>query len=339
MKSNHLLTWVSSLTIALAAASPARANDQAFVEALTPCLEYVRTEASGQHPQLLLDQGWLALMFTIPAEDGGGMGTDLCGELGNGGLQFGGAYLWPEALQHSEAINIKRGQITEAWLRRTIAAARAHAKTRADISRVTLTALPDGASVTRVYFKLPEASSGATVDLSMDAVVQPKDVRIPDQLTRAAENSAAPVVMAEAMRAPTVDPWAAFAMLRTITKANHAQAKVSRAVFSSFAALLEYRDADQTGRATQFDVLDGSAANLKDDLHAFPAAFKACAMTLSEIEAALAHLRTQTRYQKIAPRLLHLMLQCTAEKPKPHWNLTAMEPFEYFDLPAVIQKP
>jgi hypothetical protein len=341
MHRKHSRISIAPLMAAMLALAPmiAAADDGDFVEALTPCMKYVRDDADGQTPQLVLDQGWLALMISRASDGGGGLIADLCGELGNGGLAFGGAYQWPEALQHSERVSIDRSRIDQAWLKRVIATARSHAKSKHSVNRITITALPDGDSVVRVFFAIAESGADSSVDLSMDAVVQRKNAQLPDQLSRQVETTHSKPPVAEAMAAPTIDPWSAFAQLLTHSQANRAGAKVSRVVFSSFAANLEYRDAANIGRVTRFDFLNGSAGNLKDELHTFPAAFKACALTLSEIKAALAHLRQETKHQDIAPRLQHLMLQCSADKPNPHWNLIAMEPFEYFDLPANLQKP
>ena len=95
----------------------------AFVTELLPCLEQFQ-EASAEHRyQVVLDQGWTASLFSIAEKDGGGLGTDLCGELGNGGLEFGGSYAWPESLGEPKAVNQKL--ITPAWLDLIIRNARA----------------------------------------------------------------------------------------------------------------------------------------------------------------------------------------------------------------------
>ena len=107
-----------------------------------------------------------------------------------------------------------------------------------------------------------------------------------------------------------------------------------RLTLSSFAAGLVYRDASSVIRQTEFNYIDAQADQVTDASFEFPSAFKTCTMTLTQVKNAVAKVALQKRYQAIAKRLQHLILECSEAKPKPHWSLVALEPFEYFDLPA-----
>jgi len=341
MKRWTALTLVLAMALALTSGS-AWAREQ-FVRALEPCLDYVRKEASGQHFQLVMDQGWLALLFPLESAQAG-LGSDLCGELGNGGLAFGGGYAWPAELgpeNGPENSGIDRSMVNAAWLERAIIAARTSARTSAPVRRVTLTALPEPREyLVRVQFGSAEAEAeraeGASVDLNRKLRVVARDVRIPDELPRQVAGAQSEA-SGETAAAPTVDPIAAYGLLLEKTEAAGSRAKVARVALANFGANLNYRNPGSNGmRQTAYDYIDAQATNLRDEVFEFPAAFKPCTMSLAEAQFAIEHVVTVARVRELAPRLQHLILECSAKNPKPHWSAIAMDPFEYFDLPAKL---
>ena len=325
------LAAVALLTIA----APVALARDAFVTALLPCLELLQKPDSDARYQIVLDQGWTATLFRIAEKDGGGLGTDLCGELSGGGMEFAGTYSWPESL--GKAIAVSQNIVTPAWLDQVIRKARAKIATGAPVQRVSITALAEpNAHLVRVQFANAEADSNAvaSVDLNSAGVVIARDSRVPDQFPRKAESDQASPVVAETIAAPSVDPRQALALLYAATQAQP-DATVVRLTMSSFSAGLVYRNgAKGPIRQTEFNYIDAQADTVKDELFEFPAAFKTCAMTLPQVQNAVAKVALQKRYQAIAKRLQHLILECSEAKPKPHWSLVALEPFEYFDLPA-----
>ena len=307
----------------------------AFVTELLPCLEQFQ-EASAEHRyQVVLDQGWTASLFSIAEKDGGGLGTDLCGELGNGGLEFGGSYAWPESLGEPKAVNQKL--ITPAWLDLIIRNARAKNTAGIPVQRISITPLAEpNAHHVRVQFASAEADPDgvATVDLNVAGVVIARDTRVPDQFPPKAESEHAPAAAAESISAPSVDPRQALELLFAGTQAKP-DAMVLRLTLSSFNAGLVYRNgAAGAIRQTQFNYTAEQADTVSDEVFDLPPAFEPCAMSLNQAKTAVGKVAQQKRYQAIAKRLQHLLLECSKAKPKPHWSLFALEPFEYFDLPA-----
>lgn len=319
---------------ALSNSSNAAVRDP-FVVALLPCLEQFQEAPTDSRYQIVLDQGWTATLFAIAEKDGGGLGTDLCGQLDGGGLEFGGAYSWPENLGTPKAVTLSL--VTPTWLDTVVRNARAKSGSGAPVLRVSITALsqPDSHLV-RVQFANAEADNNgiASVDLNADGVVIEHNARVPDQFPRKAEANRAPEAVAEAVAAPSVDPRQALTILLAATQAKP-DAKIVRLVLSSFSASIDYRNgANGDIRQTQFNYIDSQASAATDELFEFPPALRECAMTLGQAKNAVAKVAMQKRFSAISKRLQHLILECSAASPKPRWSLTALEPFEYFYLPA-----
>jgi|GEM_PF-2206633 len=329
------LTFVFTLPLHAGAEDP-------FVDALEPCLELFKGEPTDSRYQVVLGQGWTSALFAVAKEDGGNLGSDMCGELGDSDWDTGGPYLWPAGLgemTERNAVNLEA--ITPIWLDHIIASARAVNQSREPIRRITVTHLPETAAVlVRVQFAAAKAQAEApdSVELNQFGVVIARDVRVPDQLARApAESNATPAVIAEMMSAPTIDPQNALALLLSKTQAEP-DAQIIRLTLSSFSAGLVYRNSpDAPIRQTEFNFLDAQASGLADAPFEFPAAFKACNLRLQQVKNAVAKVVLQKRYKSAATRLQHLLLECSVDKPKPHWSLVALEPFEYFDLPGQIE--
>ncbi len=333
----RLICYLAMLGIFSLVGAPYAAARDAFVTALLPCLEQSQKIIVDSHYQIVLDQGWAATLFKIAEKDGGGLGTDLCGELGGGGLEFSGTYSWPETLGVPKTVN--QGLVTPAWLDMIIRNARAKNGSGASIQRITVTALAQPNShLVRVQFANAEADSKSvtSVDLNAAGVVVARNNRVPDQFPRKAEVDHAPTAVAETIAAPSVDPRQALALLIAGTQAK-SDATVLRLTLSSFNAGLDYRNG-RSGeiRQTEFTYVNAQANAVTDESFEFPAAFKPCAMTLEQAKNAVAKVALQKRYQAIAKRLQHLILECSAAKPSPHWSLVALEPFEYFELPTEL---
>lgn len=322
-----------TLTILSLLTTPYAAARDAFVTALLPCLEQFQEKPTELRYQVLLDQGWTATLLSIAEKDGGGLGTDLCGELGDGGLEFGGSYRWPESLGAPKAVT--QSLVTPAWLDQVISNARTKSATGAPVQRISITALPEAdAHLARVQFVSAAAEAIASVDLNAAGSVIKRDRRVPDQFPRKAESDDRPAVAAETMAAPSVDPRQALALLISATQAKP-DASVVRLTLSSFSAGMAYRvNASGAIRQTQFNYINGGAGTVTDEVFEFPAALKPCKITLAQAQATVAKVALQKRYQAIAKRVQHLIFECSADKPKPRWTLYALEPFEYFDLPA-----
>jgi hypothetical protein len=329
-----LLTVVFALPMHAAASDP-------FVRRLVPCLEFFKGEALDPRYQVVLGQGWTVSLFEVAKEDGGNLGSDLCGDLDASDWDTNGAYLWPERLgEMGEGDAVNLNMITPLWLGLIIDGARAVEKTRAPIQRITITGLPEpGAVLVRVQFAALEAQAEApaSVDLNQQGEVLARETRVPDQLARAPIEVEARAQPAESVSAPTIDPQNALALLLGATKAEPS-AQIIRLTLSSFSAGLVYRNGPNAPiRQTEFNFIDAQASGLSDAEFEFPSAFKACNMRLQQVKNALAKVILQKRYQSTATRLQHLLLECSDDKPKPHWSLVALEPFEYFDLPGQIE--
>jgi len=331
----RLICHIASFGIFVLIATPNAAARDAFVTALLPCLEQFQDAPTDSRYQIVLDQGWTATLFAIAEKDGGGLGTDLCGQLDGGGLEFGGAYTWPESLGAPKAVT--QSLITPTWLDTVIGNARAKSGTGVPVKRVSVTALVGPNShLVRVQFAQAEADTKgvASVDLNAAAVVIDRDTGVPDQFPRKAEADHAPQAVAEAVAAPSVDPRQALVLLLAATQAKP-DATVVRLTLSSFSAGIDYRNgANSEIRQTQFNYMDSQASSATDELFEFPPALKTCSMSIEQTKNSVAKLVLQKRYQTVAKRLQHLILECSEENPKPRWLLTALEPFEYFFLPA-----
>ena len=336
-----LLAFVFSFSVPL----HATAHDP-FVSAIEPCIEVFKEQADDLRFQIVLGQGWTSALFYVEganANGNGNLGSDMCGDLGASDWDMNGPYLWPEGLgELSEADAVNVSMITPDWLDRMINSARAVHKTPGPIQRITITELPEkDAILVRVQFAAVEAQAEAppSVDFNQQGDVMQRDVRVPDQLARAPEASgseAPSAVVAESVSAPTIDPQNALALLLSKTQAEP-DAQIIRLTLNSFSAGLVYRNgASAPIRQTEFNFIDAQASGLADAPFEFPAAFKACNMRLEQVKKAVAKVALQKRYQAISARLQHLLLECSDDKPKPHWSLVALEPFEYFDLPGQI---
>lgn len=315
-----------------------------FVEAITPCLESFQStpspsDADAARYRIELGQGWTAGLFAIPAEDGGGLGSDLCGDLSDAAMRFAdGRYTWPTSLGERRAVFLD--MVTPIWLEMILRNARAaQGGTDAGVHSVSITALPDGHNhLVRVHFAAAEAEAERSLSVDLDAggTVLARHPDVPDQFPRMAQTDMVASPRAEGMAAPTIDPPEALRMLWANTGAA-SDAQIVRLTLSSFAAGLVYRNgASAPIRQTQFNFVGGAASGMTDDAFEFPGAFKACAMTRSQVEKAVGNVVKQKRYQASAARLQHLLLECSDDKPKPHFSLVALEPFEYFDLPATF---
>ena len=328
---------IATLAILTLLTAPHATARDAFVTALLPCLELLQKPDSDPRYQIVLDRGWTATLFNIAEKDGGGLGTDLCGELSGGGMEFAGTYSWPESL--GKPIAVSQSMVTPAWLDQIIRNARAKNASGAPVQRISITALTEpNAHLVRVEFANAEADPNAvaSVDLNSAGVVITHDSRVPDQFPLKAESDQTPPTVVEAIAAPSVDPRQALALLIAGSQAKP-DATVVRVTLSSFSAGLVYRNAANGPiRQTEFNYIEAQADTVTDELFEFPAAFKTCAMTLPQVNNAVAKVALQKRYQAIAKRLQHLILECSEAKPKPHWSLVALEPFEYFDLPAEL---
>jgi hypothetical protein len=312
-----------------------------FVDTLEPCLKFFNDEAADPRYQVVLGQGWTVSLFEVAKEHGGNLGSDICGDLDASDWDLNGPYRWPDDLgELGEGNAVKLKMITSPWLALMIERARAVDKTRAPIQRITITGLPEpGAVLVRVKFATLEAQAEApaSVDLNQQGEVLTRENRVPDQLERAPAKVEVPAPQAEASAAPTIDPQNALAMLLGATNAEP-DAQIIRVTLSSFSAGLVYRNGANTPiRQTEFNYVDAQASGLSDAEFEFPSAFKACDMRLQQVKNAVAKVVLQKRYQSTAKRLQHLLLECSDDKPKPHWSLIAMEPFEYFDLPGQIE--
>jgi hypothetical protein len=306
-----------------------------FITGLEGCLELLQSDSAEPRYQIVLGPNWSVALFKISKDDGGNLGSDMCGDLSASEWDMGGAYAWPASLGELKPVN--QQMITRVWLDQIIDNARASSKNRAPIKRISITMLPDGdGHLTRVQFVSAEAKAEASdsVDLDEQANVVTHDPRLPDQFARVEIDASVPKMPAESVSAPSADPKTALSLLLSITQAQ-SDAKVIRVTLTNFDAGLVYRNqGDAQTRQARFDFTGGEAGNLADEPFEFPAAFKECAMTLTQVEAAIGKIILQKRYQAIAARLQYLLLECSKENPKPHWFLTAMEPFEYFELPA-----
>ena len=331
----RMICYIASFGISTLIATPYAAARDPFVTALLPCLEQFQEAPTDSRYQIVLDQGWTATLFAIAEKDGGGLGTDLCGKLDGGAMEFAAAYTWPENLGAPKAVT--QSLVSPTWLDTVIRNARANGGTGAPVQRVSITALAQPNShLVRVQFASAEADTKgiASVDLDADGVVIKHDTRVPDQFPRKAEANRAPEAVAEAVAPPSADPRQALSILLAATQAKP-DAKVVRLVLSSFSAEIDYRNgANSDIRQTQFNYMDAQASTATDELFEFPTAFKECAMTLEQAKNAVAKVALQKRFSAVSKRLQHLILECSEENPKPRWLLTALEPFEYFYLPA-----
>jgi hypothetical protein len=339
------LTQLALSTVLCAALSalpvPALARD-AFVKALLPCLESLSTSSTDDDPALaryhvVLGQSWLASLFAVAEKDGGNLGSDMCGEIGSG-WDLNGPYAWPSSLgEPMQKVDLE--MITPVWLDHIIESARAKQNTRAPISRISITRLPEpNTHLVRVAFAAAEAQAEApeSIDLNQHGEVIARDTRVPDQFARI-DAEPPQKVQAEAVLPATRAPLDALKLLLSATKAKPT-AQILRLTLTNFDAGLVYRNPGASDtRQTRFDYIDGEPINLADASFEFPPAFKACAMSLQQIQTAVHKVVQQKRYQSSAARLQYLLLECSQDKPKPHWSLVAQEPFEYFDLPGQIE--
>lgn len=325
------------------AAEPPSKRAQAFVAKLEPCMELLEAKTSSDTYQIIFGNAWQVQLFEIAASDGGGLGSDMCGELD--GVHMGG-YDMPEGLGWESipaGARLNETTFTPAWLRRALANAEAALPSKGarklDIQRVTVSLLPDESQfLVRVFFVEPnaemqaEAPAAITVDLNSGLQPIERDSRVPDILEPRTATEAPPTL--EQASAPSVDPQAAWqSLLRGSPKI--AEATIARVIFSNFAANVNYQSgAAKSMRNASYDFLDGQERNFQDGDFEFPAAFKKCALTAKQVDSAIAGIKKNAKFQSLAPRLLHLILECRAERGKAKWNLTAMEPFEYLDVPA-----
>ncbi len=337
-----------------------------FVSAITPCLEQLRAPADATNDidatryQIVLGQGWSAGLFAIADEHGGNLGTDLCGDLGTEALAFAeGRFAWPESLGERRAVELS--MLTPTWLEMILREARAHnlhhnssssaerdrtnhkssrsaerdrTKNKSIVQRVIITPLPDTEVTHLVRIKFAGAEAGMTVDLDINGKLLKRYAELPDEFPKATESEVANQPTVESIAAPTVDPRQALRLLLANTGAK-SDAMVLRLTLSSFSAGLVYKNkVNGAIRQTEFNFIDGAASNITDQAFDFPATLKACAMSMQKVEKAVEQVSKQKRYQKAAKRLQHLLLECSDQKPTPHFSLIALEPFEYFDLPA-----
>jgi hypothetical protein len=335
-------TLATALCIALSALPvPALAREM-FVQALEPCMESLSTSSTDDAPNqaryhVVLGQSWMVSLFAVAEKDGGNLGSDMCGELGSG-WDLNGPYQWPASLgEPMQAVHLD--MITPVWLDHIIQSARAAQKTQAPISRISITRLPEpNAHLVRVKFAAAEAQAEAaeSVDLNQNGDVIARDSRVPEQFARI-DSEPAKNMQAEAVLPATRAPLDALKLLLSATKAK-SNAQILRLTLTNFDAGLVYRNPGESEiRQTRFDYIDGEPINLADASFEFPAAFQACAMSLQQVQTAVNKVAQQKRYQSSEARLQYLLLECSKDKPKPHWSLVAQEPFEYFDLPGQIE--
>jgi hypothetical protein len=324
------------VVIGMALSCSAHAQD-AFVDELKPCLDYVQ-KAEGKHHQLVMGQGWTSLLFELEAKDGGGLGHDLCGELGNGGLEFAQTFAFPEVFD-AKGPGIDHSLISAAWLDQVIRAARDFARHRLPVARVTLSRVKDGKHVVRVYFSQAEADTDEmlAVDLDEQARVIARFYNLPDQLEAKLESETPQASVAESDSAPTIDVLEALRRVTSASSADAANAVVARVVYSNFAVNLDYRNGPSPMRQTSINYIDNQYAEPSDGEFEFPAAFMPCKLTLSQVKAATAALAKLERYRSVAKRAQHAILECSKQNPKPHWQVIVMDPFEYFDVDAALK--
>jgi hypothetical protein len=310
-----------------------------FVSAIKPCLEILTAppedaDSDAARYQIVLGPGWTAGLFAVADADGGGLGTDSCGDLDEEAMTFtDGRFAWPESLGARRAVDLK--MMTPKWLEQTLWAARAASHLDApSVQRVSVTALPDGHShLVRVQLASKDVAS-LTLDLNASGEVLERNMDVPDQFPKMTEAETTTAAPAKNMAPPTVDPQNALKLLLAGTKAS-SNAVVLRLTLSSFSAGLVYKNgASGKTQQTQFSFIDGAVQDVTDQEFDLPPAFEACAMTLEQAQNAVNGVTKQKRYQAIAGRLQHLLLECTQQKSAPHFSLFALEPFEYFDLPA-----
>lgn len=320
-----------ALLLLMSALSAPAQGREAFIDNLQPCLRQLQRPGAEPIYRVVLDQGWTAGLFAIAPKDGGDLGTDLCGDLDGGGMAFAGTFIWPASLGPAKAID--QSLITPVWLERIVQSARRSLRAPDQrVQRISVTALPaHRAHLVRVQFSDRQGKS-TSVDLSELGVVIKRDARVPDDFERKPDSAPKPVAAKSA--APTVDPQGALRALLAKTTAR-SNATVLRLTLTNFDAGLVYQNgAGAAIRQTQFNFIDGERLEVTDAEFDFPPAFKACAMRLDQVKSAVSDVVTQRRYKASAARLQYLLLECSQDKPKPHWSLVAMEPFEYFDLPA-----
>jgi hypothetical protein len=329
-------------------ADEAKTQRLQFVAELKDCLKILReygpnTESGNQRYQLVLDQGWTASLF--PIADSDQLGTDLCGQMDgeHGGMRFAGRFRWPENLGPPQPL--KLSMFTTAWLDQILKRAQAASHPGQSIDRVVISKLPEPKAIlVRVFFQPLEAQAEAplSIDLNADAQVILRETRVPDQLVRVTETEAASKNAPEAAPQlevddpPSTDPKQALRRLWQFTKAPP-NAIILRVLFSDSEAILEYLDKPkstlQAARRTRYT---NGEANAEDTIHEWPSTWQACAMSRAQVQAAIDDVVHQAAYQKAAPRLKYLTLECIKETPKPYWRLIILEPFEYFDLPAKL---
>ena len=337
MKTRFTLVWMRAwmLIWMLGCATQALASDP-FVSAISGCLEGINTpppdsdRADRARYRIELHQGWTVGLFAVASKDGGGLGSDLCGELGEAAGTFAeGRYAWPTALGAQRAVNL--ALITPAWVTMIARKARAkNADATASVQSISITALSEGHLV-RVQLLATEATAERiTIDLDTTGKVLVANSKVPDQFPRWLQADAIKPI-AEISAPPTVDPRQALNLLLANSKAG-STAIVLRLTLSNFGAGLVYRNG-RSIRQTQFNFIDGAASGMLDEAYDFPATLKACAMTLGQVEKAVYVVAEEKRFQAVAARLQHLLLECSDAKPTPRFTLYALEPFEYFDLP------
>lgn len=313
---------------------------QEFVAKLEPCIEFLEAKESSDTYQIIFGQGWQVQVFEVAAKHGGGLGVDLCGDL-DGAPTDG--FAMPEGLGWESipaGARLKEASFTGKWLRQALAQAESALPGNAGalaIERVTISLLPGDAQFhVRVSYaptqaeQQAEASAAITVDLNTALEPVARDRRVPDELPPRTQTQA-PIV-AEKTSAPSVDPEGAW---RTLLRSNPeiAEATMARVIFSSFAADVNFL-VGKTMRNTTYNYIDGEELPVETNDFEFPAAFKKCALSAKQVESAISGIKAHPKYRELAPRLLHLILECRQEKGKAVWSLTAMEPFEYLDVPA-----
>ena len=177
---NYRIAGATLLIISMLTAPHALAARDVFITELLPCLEQFQDASAEPRYQSVLDQGWTATLFSIAEKDGGGLGTDLCGELKGGGMAFSGSYVWPQSLGAPKAVTQKL--ITPVWLDQAIQNARKKSAKRNPVPRISVTALPErDAHLVRVQFAGAEADVSASVDLNAAGAVIARDARVPER--------------------------------------------------------------------------------------------------------------------------------------------------------------
>lgn len=341
MKTRLVLIGLVLLAAHARGAPSPRAQD--FVAKLERCIEFLEAKSSRDTYQIIFGRGWQVQVFEVPARDGGGLGVDLCGEI-DGAPTSG--FAMPEALGWSQiaaGARLQESSFDRVWLRKALAKAEAALPKKAGnalaIDRVTVSLLPgDEQFLVRVFFtdvqleQQAEAPAAITVDLN--AALEPiaRDRRVPDELAPR-KPTTAPTVL-EKVSAPSVDPEAAW---RTLRRSNPeiAEASMARVIFSNFAADVNfYLGSEKNMQQSTYNFIDGQEYPVETKRFEFPAAFKKCALTAKQVESAITGIKKHAKYRELAPRLLHLILECRAERGKALWSMTAMEPFEYLDVPA-----